>query len=65
MATLYKDVPHVVFETWHDQEFLEVRWMSWSEAASLMTFETERNIVDRSRPAVDALRAGPAIEPGA
>ncbi len=23
MATLYKDVPHVIFETWHDQEFLE------------------------------------------
>jgi hypothetical protein len=23
MATLYKDVPHVIFEAWHDQEFLE------------------------------------------
>lgn len=23
MATLYKEVPHVVFESWHDQQFLE------------------------------------------
>jgi len=48
----------------HDEEFIEVRWMSWSEAASLMTFETERDIVERSRPAVDALLAGSVIEPG-
>jgi hypothetical protein len=47
----------------HDGEFLEVRWMPWSEAASLMTFDTERGIVDRSRPAVDALLARSVIEP--
>ena len=47
----------------HDGEFLEVRWMPWSEAASLMTFDTERGIVDRSRPAVDALLALSVIEP--
>jgi hypothetical protein len=23
MATLYKEVPHIVFESWHDQQFLE------------------------------------------
>jgi glycine cleavage system H protein len=41
----------------HDREFLEVRWVSWSEAARLMTYETERDIVERSRPRVNA-RAG-------
>jgi 8-oxo-dGTP pyrophosphatase MutT (NUDIX family) len=47
----------------HDREFLEVRWMSWSEAARLMTFETERDIVEQSRFLVDALRSASVVEP--
>lgn len=47
----------------HDREFLEVRWVSWSEAVRLMTYETERDIVERSRLRVDVLRAAARAEP--
>ena len=32
----------------HDREFEEVRWVRFSEAASLLTFETERALVSRA-----------------
>ena len=32
----------------HDHEFDEVRWISFDEAASLLTFETERALVARA-----------------
>ncbi len=32
----------------HDHEFEEVRWVRFSEAASLLTFETERALVARA-----------------
>jgi 8-oxo-dGTP pyrophosphatase MutT (NUDIX family) len=34
----------------HDHEFDEVRWVSLHEAEALMTFETERQIVQRALP---------------
>ncbi len=40
----------------HDYEFEEVRWVPLEEAAHLLKFETEREIVERARPAIDALR---------
>ena len=40
----------------HDFEFDEVRWVRLTEAAHLLSFETEREIVERARPAIDALR---------
>ena len=40
----------------HDAEFDEVRWVPLTEAAHLLSFETEREIVERARPAIDALR---------
>jgi 8-oxo-dGTP pyrophosphatase MutT (NUDIX family) len=39
----------------HDDEFDEVRWVPLSDASGLMSYETERSIVERSLPAVDAL----------
>ena len=52
----------------HDHEFEEVRWIPFSEAASLLTFETERALVARaasllagmpSRPDPHAQASGP------
>ena len=34
----------------HDHEFDEVRWMPLDEARRLMTFETERQIVEEALP---------------
>jgi 8-oxo-dGTP pyrophosphatase MutT (NUDIX family) len=36
----------------HDHEFDEVRWMPLDEARRLMTFETERQIVEEALPMV-------------
>ena len=33
----------------HDHEFEEVRWVSFDDAAQLLTFETERALVQRAR----------------
>jgi hypothetical protein len=32
----------------HDHEFDEVRWIAFDEAAGLLTFETERELVARA-----------------
>ena len=40
----------------HDREFDEVRWVPLTEAAHLLSYETEREIVERARPAIIALR---------
>jgi 8-oxo-dGTP pyrophosphatase MutT (NUDIX family) len=37
----------------HDHEFDEVRWMPVDEARRLMTFETERQIVEEALPMAD------------
>ncbi len=42
----------------HDHEFDQVRWIDFTEAAAILTFETERVLVAR---AADAL-VGPAAE---
>jgi 8-oxo-dGTP pyrophosphatase MutT (NUDIX family) len=39
----------------HDDEFDEVAWVPLVDASGLMSYETERSIVERSLPAVDAL----------
>lgn len=48
----------------HDHEFAEVRWVPFEEAAGLLTFETERQLVARAAEAaveaVDDGRATPA-----
>jgi 8-oxo-dGTP pyrophosphatase MutT (NUDIX family) len=40
----------------HDTEFDEVRWVPVVDAVHLLSFETEREIVERARPAIDRLR---------
>jgi 8-oxo-dGTP pyrophosphatase MutT (NUDIX family) len=37
----------------HDHEFEEVRWVAFTEAASMLTFETERMLVARAAAMVD------------
>jgi 8-oxo-dGTP pyrophosphatase MutT (NUDIX family) len=44
----------------HDHEFESVRWIPFSEAQALLTFETERALVAR---AAAAIAAGPDSEP--
>ncbi len=38
----------------HDREFDQVRWIAFDEAASVLTFETERALVDRAAAALHA-----------
>jgi hypothetical protein len=46
----------------HDHEFEQVRWIPFAEAASLLTFETERTLVARAARLVE--QASPvAAEP--
>ena len=40
----------------HDHEFDQVKWVDFEEAASVLTFETERALVART---ADGLRLGP------
>jgi 8-oxo-dGTP pyrophosphatase MutT (NUDIX family) len=42
----------------HDREFEQVRWIPFDEAAGLLTFETERELVARAAAALAV--AGPA-----
>lgn len=42
--------------TLHDHEFDEVRWVSLGDARQLMTFPTERGVVELAWPLVDAGR---------
>ena len=37
----------------HDHEFEQVRWIPFAEAASMLTFETERTLVARAARLVD------------
>jgi 8-oxo-dGTP pyrophosphatase MutT (NUDIX family) len=43
----------------HDHEFAQVKWVSFAEASSMLTFETERALVARAADAI-AARAMPA-----
>jgi len=42
----------------HDQEFEEVRWVPLGEAGRLLSFATERDIVDGAAAAIAALQEG-------
>jgi 8-oxo-dGTP pyrophosphatase MutT (NUDIX family) len=42
----------------HDHEFEEVRWITFDAAASMLTFETERNLVARAAALLDQERSG-------
>jgi 8-oxo-dGTP pyrophosphatase MutT (NUDIX family) len=43
----------------HDHEFDEVRWVRFGEAATMLTFETERGLVARATEALAATAADP------
>ena len=45
----------------HDHEFERVRWVRFDEAHGLLTFETERRLVDK---AAELLRSGAALDGG-
>ncbi len=42
----------------HDHEFDEVRWVTFAEAAGLLTFDTERGLVELASRQLDALPHG-------
>jgi len=44
----------------HDHEFEEVRWVSFDDAAHLLTFDTERALVQRARTELTLAAAGSA-----
>lgn len=44
----------------HDHEFDQVRWIAFDEASSILTFETERELVARAAAAIAAIGAGSA-----
>ncbi|MDQ3879764.1 MAG: NUDIX hydrolase [Chloroflexota bacterium] len=39
----------------HDHEFDEVRWVQLEEAAALLSYPTERSVLDRATALIDAL----------
>lgn len=53
--------------TRHDHEFDQVRWIAFDEAPSILTFETERELVARAAAAIaaasDGAASGPSAEP--
>ncbi len=48
----------------HDHEFQEVRWVDFDDAAGLLTFESERALVERASGRVTALPGSPATSVG-
>ncbi len=40
----------------HDHEFAEVRWVPLAEAPHILTYATEREIVERALPSIESLR---------
>jgi len=47
----------------HDREFERVRWVRFEDARSLLTFESERGLVDAAASVLDPIRPRPAVEP--
>jgi 8-oxo-dGTP pyrophosphatase MutT (NUDIX family) len=47
----------------HDREFADVRWVPFREAPALLTFETERALVDLAARLIDARGTGAADTP--
>ncbi len=48
----------------HDHEFEDVRWIDLAEAGAVLTFETERSLVDRAADRAVERLAGSAAAPG-
>jgi len=48
----------------HDQEFEDVRWVAFRDAAGLLTFETERALVARAAEHIAANGSAGAVEHG-
>ncbi len=40
----------------HDHEFAEVRWVPLADAPHILTYPTERDIVERALPSIETLR---------
>ena len=40
----------------HDHEFAEVRWVPLAEAPHILTYATEREIVERALPSIESLQ---------
>jgi 8-oxo-dGTP pyrophosphatase MutT (NUDIX family) len=65
-ARIHKTVHYFVMEpvggdlARHDREFERVRWVGFEDARSLLTFETERALVDAAAIALPALGLGSA-----
>jgi 8-oxo-dGTP pyrophosphatase MutT (NUDIX family) len=65
-ARIHKTVHYFVMEpvggdlARHDREFERVRWVGFEDARSLLTFETERALVDTAAIALPALGLGSA-----
>lgn len=47
----------------HDHEFDEVRWFDLADAGGVLTFETERGLVDRAAQRVERLSRGMGLSP--
>jgi hypothetical protein len=47
----------------HDHEFERVRWVRFDEAHALLTFETERALVDRAARLLSEIAGQSALEP--
>jgi 8-oxo-dGTP pyrophosphatase MutT (NUDIX family) len=68
---IYKTVHYFLMEpiggdlARHDQEFEEVRWTRFVDAADLLAFETERNLVLTTAERIGAPIPVPAGSPGA
>jgi hypothetical protein len=45
----------------HDHEFEQVRWVSFAEAGSMLTFETERALVARAGETVASTAAAGSV----
>ncbi len=59
---IHKTVHHVLMRpvggdlARHDHEFAEVRWVMLADAPHILTYATEREIVERARPSIESLR---------
>ncbi len=47
----------------HDREFADVRWVTFREAPAMLTFETERALVDLAAGLIHAAGPGPGDRP--
>lgn len=69
-ARIHKTVHYFVMEpvggalARHDHEFERVRWVRFEDARSLLTFETERVLVDTAAKALQTLGLGTASAAG-